>query len=111
MTAEKEGEMPDIDVETMSRDELESLKSEVDKALTTLESRRKAEAKKAAEEAAKAHGFSLNELVGPDRGSKRPQIKYRNPDNPAETWSGRGRKPRWLKEAMANGRSLDELAA
>ena len=26
--------------------------------------------------------------------------KYRNPDNPAEIWSGRGIPPRWLRELM-----------
>ena len=26
--------------------------------------------------------------------------KYRNPENPAETWSGRGRQPLWLAQAL-----------
>ena len=36
--------------------------------------------------------------------------KYQNPDNPAENWSGRGRKPKWVEEKLAAGRSLEELA-
>jgi DNA-binding protein H-NS len=35
--------------------------------------------------------------------------KYRNPGNPAETWSGRGRKPRWVEEQVAAGRGLSDL--
>ena len=35
--------------------------------------------------------------------------KYRNPDNLTETWSGRGRKPRWVKEQLASGKSLESL--
>jgi DNA-binding protein H-NS len=35
--------------------------------------------------------------------------KYRNPDNPAETWAGRGRKPKWVDERLASGSSLDDL--
>ncbi len=35
--------------------------------------------------------------------------KYRNPGKPAETWSGRGRRPRWVEEQMAAGRSLSDL--
>lgn len=35
--------------------------------------------------------------------------KYRNPANPGETWSGRGKQPRWLAELTAAGRSLDEF--
>jgi DNA-binding protein H-NS len=35
--------------------------------------------------------------------------KYRNPDNPAETWAGRGRKPKWVEGKLATGSSLDDL--
>jgi transposase len=33
--------------------------------------------------------------------------KYQNPDQPCETWSGRGRKPRWVTQSLANGKSMD----
>src|ERR671925_581842 len=35
--------------------------------------------------------------------------KYINPDNPDQTWSGRGQKPKWLKEALATGKTLEEF--
>ena len=35
--------------------------------------------------------------------------KYRNPQNTLETWSGRGRTPRWIIELLATGASLDEF--
>jgi DNA-binding protein H-NS len=35
--------------------------------------------------------------------------KYHNPDNPQETWAGRGLKPKWVKEKLAAGSSLDDL--
>ena len=35
--------------------------------------------------------------------------KYRNPDNHSETWSGRGRKPKWVEDKVAGGKSLDDL--
>ncbi|MCK1339082.1 H-NS histone family protein [Bradyrhizobium sp. 38] len=35
--------------------------------------------------------------------------KYRNPKNPTETWSGRGRVPRWLKPQLRGGRKLDDF--
>jgi DNA-binding protein H-NS len=35
--------------------------------------------------------------------------KYRNPENPAETWAGRGLKPRWLAAALKSGKKLDEF--
>ena len=35
--------------------------------------------------------------------------KYRNPDNPSETWAGRGRKPKWVEDKLAHGSTLDDL--
>jgi DNA-binding protein H-NS len=35
--------------------------------------------------------------------------KYRNPDNPAETWAGRGLKPRWMTAALKRGRKLEDF--
>jgi DNA-binding protein H-NS len=35
--------------------------------------------------------------------------KYRNPDNPTETWAGRGLKPRWLTAAIKGGKKLDDF--
>ncbi|MFV1978322.1 MAG: H-NS family nucleoid-associated regulatory protein [Myxococcota bacterium] len=34
---------------------------------------------------------------------------YRNPSNSAETWTGRGRKPKWVREALARGVRLEDL--
>jgi len=39
---------------------------------------------------------------------KRPAA-YRNPANPAETWSGRGEPPEWFKLALARGRRPETL--
>jgi DNA-binding protein H-NS len=36
--------------------------------------------------------------------------KYRNPENPAETWAGRGLKPRWLQAALESGKSLEDFS-
>lgn len=36
--------------------------------------------------------------------------KYRNPENPGETWAGRGLKPRWLAAAIKSGKKLDDFS-
>jgi DNA-binding protein H-NS len=43
---------------------------------------------------------------------KYPRVfaKYRNPQEPTETWSGRGKQPRWLTAALETGRTIDEFA-
>jgi DNA-binding protein H-NS len=48
-------------------------------------------------------GIPLAALV--QKGSPR----YRNPADSAQTWTGRGRQPRWIAEALASGRSLDDF--
>ena len=48
-----------------------------------------------------------------DRASRRkyPKVlpKYCNPLAPAETWSGRGKQPRWLVAALKTGHKIDEF--
>ena len=47
----------------------------------------------------------------PPERRKYPRVipKYRNPDAPSETWSGRGKRPRWLTTAITAGHSIDEF--
>ena len=45
---------------------------------------------------------------GDARGPVAP--KYRNPANPAETWAGRGLKPRWLAAALKSGKKLEDFS-
>lgn len=57
-------------------------------------------------------GFSLAELTGAVKTRKRsPSVaKYANPADKSDTWSGRGRKPRWFSEALAKGKKPQDLA-
>jgi DNA-binding protein H-NS len=97
------------DLEKMSREELLDLRAQVDRALESWEARRKAEALKAAEEAARKYGFSLTQLkeVGGKRTKGVP--RYRNPNDPSQTWTGKGRKPKWIIEALDAGVPLEKL--
>jgi DNA-binding protein H-NS len=35
--------------------------------------------------------------------------KYRNPERPSETWSGRGKQPHWVGAQLRSGKNFDEL--
>lgn len=72
------------------------------------------------EERAKAKGFSLPDLLSAlgekgaakVAGKKKPAAaKYRNPADPSETWTGRGRPPAWVKAHTDAGGVLEELSA
>jgi DNA-binding protein H-NS len=41
--------------------------------------------------------------------SERGGPVYRNPSNSAETWTGRGRQPKWVRDALAAGLRLEDL--
>lgn len=100
-----------MNFEKMSLKELRDLRTKLDRAINIYEDRRRRDAVAAAEEAAKAHGFNLSELTGGKTrktGSVAP--KYVHPENLGTTWTGRGRKPKWVVEALDSGKSLEDLA-
>ncbi|MDN5787919.1 H-NS histone family protein [Pseudorhodobacter sp.] len=102
-----------IDLENLSLKELRDLQSRVTKAVTSYEDRHKKKALAALDAKAKELGFSsLAELTGTRATRKRaPAVpKYANPADTSETWSGRGRKPRWFVAALKKGRTPEDLA-
>ncbi|MEL6922350.1 MAG: H-NS histone family protein [Pseudomonadota bacterium] len=105
--------MAKINFEKMSVNELEQLKASAEQ---TLVEKRKADRKlalNAAKEAAAKYGFTLTELFGDAKKTEKPKSatppKYAHPENASITWTGRGRQPGWIKDAVAAGKSLDEF--
>lgn len=101
----------DINLDDMSLQELKTLQSRVAKAISGYVDRRKKQALVELEETARKHGYSLSELTGVVGGRKRAPVapKYANPADSSQTWSGRGRKPRWMEAALKAGKSIDDL--
>lgn len=102
------------DLDKMSLEELKQLQNDVAVALHDYETRRKAEAKAALEAKAREFGFSVDELLNaePSKNDRRKQPvapKYADPDDASKTWSGRGRKPKWVEACLASGKTLDDL--
>ena len=102
----------DINLNTYSLKELKDLQSQVAKAVSSFEDRKKKAALAELEEVARSKGFTLAELTGISVVRKRaPAVaKYANPADKSDTWSGRGRKPRWFAAALAKGKKPEDLA-
>ena len=99
-------------LEKMSHQELATLQMEVEAAMTAARKRDKKEARKAVEEAAAKFGFTLAELMGgasAKSSGKGGVAKYCNPENPSQTWTGKGRQPQWYKDAIAAGTDPSKL--
>lgn len=103
-------EIDTLDFEKMSLKELRDLRTKLDRAINSYEDRRRREAMSAVEEAAKAHGFNLSELTSAkSRRGGTVAPKYVHPEDPNQTWTGRGRKPKWVQDALDQGKSLEDL--
>jgi DNA-binding protein H-NS len=103
--------MAAINVDKMSFKELVALQARLDKAIAEARQRERSEIKEKISELAANSGFSVAELFGTGRGLKGSKVapKYINPDNESETWTGRGRQPRWLVAKLAKGAKLEQF--
>lgn len=102
--------MTDIDLSTMSKPDLLKLQKEVTKAIDNFDDRVRQEALAELESKAREMGFSLAELTGAKKAKTVNPPKYRNPADPTQTWTGRGRQPEWIKSARAAGEDLSAYA-
>ena len=96
-------------LEKMTYAELAELRENVDAAMAAAKvAERKALIAKMEELAAEA-GLTMAEVIGGKRSlkGKTVAIKYRNPKDDSQTWTGRGRKPTWLVEATKKGHKLE----
>jgi DNA-binding protein H-NS len=105
------GIMSHFDLETMSLDELKALQKQVAKAIEGYKDRERLKALAELEAKAQEMGFSLSDLLGTKKTRKGAGIpKYRHPDDAAVTWTGKGRRPAWVNEALAAGKTMEDLA-
>lgn len=102
-----------MELETLSLEELKDLQRNVSVAILNFEKRKKAEALAELKALARSRGFSLEEILEETKGKKATAplaAKYRNPSNPDQTWSGRGRMPKWLVSMVESGSSKEDFA-
>ena len=117
-----------LKIDSLSPKELDALIPAAKKQKTRLAKRKPlAVVRKKLAAMLKAEGYTAEEVFGGTPSSAAPKAaakakaprsrkslgkvppKFRNPDNPAETWTGRGKQPRWLAAFTAAGRSVDEF--
>ncbi len=107
--------MKKIDLGTMSVDDLWSLHEQISKILSARITSEKRELEKRLAvlnrgiEGVVDASQSYNANGKARRKYPRVFPKYRNPQTPSETWSGRGKQPRWLAAAIKTGRKIEDF--
>jgi DNA-binding protein H-NS len=107
--------MAAVNYDKMSLKELRDHEARLAKAIVAARRNDITNARKKVAAVAESLGYKIEELTGSSRGGKRGNsgkvaVKYRNKDNPEETWTGRGRQPKWLAARLAKGAKLSDFA-
>jgi DNA-binding protein H-NS len=101
--------MPRLNLEKMSFAQLSKLRLQVDRFMVEKQASERAALRQKMAEMAEAAGMSLDAVLGKGRkgkGSVAP--KYRDPKNPENTWTGRGRMPLWMVAATKGNKAKKE---
>jgi DNA-binding protein H-NS len=95
-----------INLDTLSHAELQALIESAEAQMSSARKNHVQEVRAKMDALLQNAGLTLDEVY-PRRGSKSTSgtksvvaPKYRNPDNAAQTWSGRGKRPLWFVEAL-----------
>jgi DNA-binding protein H-NS len=107
--------MPTIDLSGYNLGELKGLQHDIEK---EIKDRQRQDVQKAREQIlaiAREAGMSVEEMLATNvkktmkENGKKVKPQYHNPANTTQTWTGRGRQPRWLAEGISNGKTLDDF--
>lgn len=102
-----------VDIEKLSRTELDALIEQANVRKQQIDREEMGKIREEVIEFARSRGYTIEELFGKTRrgGGKRGTVppKYRNPDDPSQQWSGRGKPPRWFKALIDSGTAKTNL--
>jgi DNA-binding protein H-NS len=97
-----------VDLSKFSIEELEVLAKGIEAEIVQRRESERERVLNQMRELAASLGMTLEDVVRQEKGPVPP--KYRHPDNPAFTWTGRGKRPNWVTQALASGKTLEDLA-
>ncbi|CAH0132970.1 Trans-acting regulatory protein HvrA [Massilia sp. Bi118] len=107
-----------MDLSNMSLGDLRNLQEQIKQEMKQREQQDLQKAREQIMAIAQSVGLPLKDLIatggrgaksGGKSGSGSVAVRFRNPDNESQQWTGRGRQPKWVKEWVEGGKSLDKL--
>ena len=94
-------------LEKMSYAELAEMEAQIERLKSEKQNAERSALRQRLIDMAKEHGFDIHDLFGKGRKGS-VAVKYRDPKNPENTWTGRGRMPRWMAAATKGGKAKKE---
>lgn len=104
-----------MDLSGLSVTDLRALQEQVKQELKKREHDEVAKAREQIMAIAQSVGIPLKELIGGQVRAKtgtvpvKVAIRYRHPSDTSLQWTGRGRQPKWVRDWVTSGQSLDAL--
>ena len=103
-----------MDLSNMSVGDLRNLQEQIKQEMKKREVQEVQKAREQILAIAQSVGVPLKDLLATGgRGSATKgnsvAVRYRHPDNASQQWTGRGRQPKWVKEWVEGGKSIDQL--
>jgi DNA-binding protein H-NS len=100
-----------MDLSNMSLGDLRNLQEQIKQEMKKREHQEVQKAREEIMKIAQSVGVPLKDLISTSGRAKTGSVavRYRHPDNAAQQWTGRGRQPKWVKEWVEGGKSLDKL--
>ncbi len=100
-----------MDLSNMSVGDLRNLQDQIKQEMKKREHLEVAKAREQIMAIAQSVGVPLKDLMAsaPRAKSGTVAVRFRHPDNASQQWTGRGRQPKWVKEWVDGGKSIDKL--
>jgi DNA-binding protein H-NS len=106
-----------MDLSNMSLGDLRNLQEQIKQETKKREQQEVQKAREQIMAIAQSVGLPLKDLIGAagraaksaNAGTGSVAVRYRNPADASQQWTGRGRQPKWVKEWVEGGKSMDEL--
>ncbi|MGB0847683.1 MAG: H-NS family nucleoid-associated regulatory protein [Thiolinea sp.] len=102
--------MTDINIADLTVEQLQKLKADIEVASQQRRQTELVELRTKVDDLIDNSPFTLEEVLEARKLRKPVAPKYRHPEDSSMTWTGRGRRPRWVDECLDNGQSLEDLA-
>lgn len=99
----------DINIADLSVDQLNKLKADIEVAAQQRRQTELLDVRNKLEALIDNSPFTLDEVLEARKLRKPVAPKYRHPEDASMTWTGRGRRPRWVDDCLDSGHSMDDL--